>query len=172
MQSAFHIGLFFLKKRKKKKKYLTEKVPVAGRTVINITLEVDLTELEELVVIGYGTQKREEVTTAITKVNSEDFVQAQVKSPLQLLQGKVAGLGLVTPSGDPTAEVQLMIRGVTTLGGGGSASRDPLYVIDGVPGGSIYTIAPEDIESIDVLKDGSAAAIYGTRGSNGVILIT
>ncbi len=152
--------------------YLTERIAVSGRDVINVELSIDRTQLEEVVVIGYGTQRREEVTTAISKVNSEDFVQGQVKSPVQLLQGKVPGLAVSNPSGDPTAGVQLMIRGVTTLGGGGASSRDPLFVVDGVPSGSIYTIAPEDIESIDVLKDGSAAAIYGTRGSNGVVLIT
>lgn len=149
--------------------YLSESMSVGGKTVIDVQLVLDLKQIEELIVIGYGTQKREEVTTAITKIKSEDFVQGNVKSPVQLLQGKVAGLGVSTTSGDPTAGVQLIIRGVTTLTG---ASQNPLYVIDGIPGGSLYTIAPEDIESIDILKDGSAAAIYGTQGSNGVVLIT
>jgi TonB-linked SusC/RagA family outer membrane protein len=149
--------------------YMAQKITYTGQAEINVSLEVDVTELEELVVIGYGTQKKEEITTAITRLKSDDFVQGNVKNPLQLLQGKVAGLGVSIPSGDPTGSVQLMIRGVTTLTG---ASQDPLYVIDGIPGGSLYTIAPEDIESIDVLKDGSAAAIYGTQGSNGVVLVT
>jgi TonB-linked SusC/RagA family outer membrane protein len=149
--------------------YLSEEIVFTGQSTIDVSLVVDLTELEEVIVIGYGTQKKEEVTTAITKIKSEDFVQGSVKSPLQLLQGKVPGLGISNVSGDPTAGVELMIRGVTTLT---AANQNPLFVIDGIPGGSIYTIAPEDIESVDVMKDGSAAAIYGTQGSNGVIFIT
>lgn len=101
-------------------------------------------------------------------MKSEDFIQGVVKDATQLLQGKVAGLQMASPSGDPTAGVEINIRGVSTI----SASSAPLIVIDGIPGGSLNSIAPEDVETIDVLKDGSAAAIYGTRGTNGVIIIT
>ncbi len=135
---------------------------------LNVTLELDSMVLEELVVIGYGSIKKEEITSSITRVKSEDFVQGGVSSPMQLLQGKVAGLGISTTSGDPSGEISVQLRGISTL----AASSSPLIVIDGIAGGSLNSIAPEDIESIDVLKDGSAAAIYGTRGTNGVILIT
>lgn len=148
--------------------YLSKVVSTQGKTSLSIVLEEDTQKLDEVVVIGYGQQRRSEITTAITKVSSDEFIQGSVKTPEQLIQGKVAGLQIVNPSGDPTAELQMMLRGVSTL----SSSSSPLIVIDGIPGGVLNTIAPEDIESIDVLKDGSAAAIYGTRGTNGVILVT
>lgn len=141
---------------------------VADKDVIDVVLEPDSMMMEELVVIGYGQVKREEITSSITRVKSEDFIQGGVSSPMQLLQGKVAGLGISNTSGDPSGEVSIQLRGISTL----AASSSPLVVIDGIAGGSLNSIAPEDIESIDVLKDGSAAAIYGTRGTNGVILIT
>lgn len=141
---------------------------VADREVIDVVLEPDSMMMEELVVIGYGQVKREEITSSITRVKSEDFIQGGVSSPMQLLQGKVAGLGISNTSGDPAGEISIQLRGISTL----AASSSPLVVIDGIAGGSLNSIAPEDIESIDVLKDGSAAAIYGTRGTNGVILIT
>lgn len=147
-------------------KTVTEKV--AGRNVINVKLEMDAIGLEEVVAIGYGNIKKEEVTTAIARVSSDDFVKGGVASPLQLLQGKVAGLGMATTSGDPSAAPSITLRGISTL----AASTSPLVVIDGVAGASINSVAPEDIESISVLKDGSAAAIYGTRGTNGVIIVT
>ena len=118
-------------------------------------------------VIGYGTQKKIEVTSSVANVKSEDFVKGSIKDAGQLLQGKVAGLSVSTISGDPTAPSQLVLRGTATL----STSTQPLILIDGVPG-DLNTVAPEDIESVDVLKDGSASAIYGTRGTNGVILLT
>ena len=136
--------------------------------VMDVTLEPDSMLMEELVVIGYGSVKREEITSSITRVKSEDFVQGGVNSPIQLLQGRVAGLGISNKSGDPSGDISIQLRGISTL----AASSSPLVVIDGIVGGSLNSIAPEDIESIDVLKDGSAAAIYGTRGTNGVILIT
>ncbi len=120
-----------------------------------------------MVVVGYGTQKRERVTTAIASVKSENFVKGAVQDAAQLVRGKVAGLNVITPDANPTGTAQINLRGITTLASGTS----PLVLIDGVPG-TLTTVAPEDIESIDVLKDGSAAAIYGTRGTNGVILIT
>ena len=135
---------------------------------LQIVMTEDAVVLSDVVVVGYGTVKRSTLTNAISSVGNKDFVQGAVSSPLQLLQGKVAGLAINTTSGDPNgAEVQTMLRGVSTLSG----NQQPLVIIDGLPG-SLNNIAVDDIESIDVLKDGSAAAIYGTRGTNGVILVT
>src|SRR5690606_4942469 len=134
---------------------------------LQVVLREDLQQLSEVVVIGYGTQRRADVTSAVSTVKSEDFVQGSVKDAAQLIQGKVAGLSVSAPSGDPTQGTQISLRGTSSILGG----TNPLVLVDGVPG-SLGTVAPEDIESIDVLKDGSATAIYGTRGTNGVIIIT
>lgn len=147
---------------------ISQTVPVGQKRVIDVVLKEDTIGLQETVVIGYGSMKKEEVTTSIVRVKSDDFAKGGVNSPYQLLQGKVAGLGMATTSGDPSASPSISLRGMSTL----AASSAPLVVIDGIAGGSINAVAPEDIESIDVLKDGSAAAIYGTRGTNGVIIIT
>ena len=136
-------------------------------TIVDGVLQLANNTLNEVVVIGYGTQKKGEVTSAISSVSAKDFVKGPVRDAGQLIQGKVAGLSVSTTSGDPTAGTQIRLRGVSSL----LSSATPLILIDGVPG-QLNTVAPEDIESIDVLKDGSAAAIYGTRGTNGVILIT
>lgn len=127
----------------------------------------DVFGLEEVVAIGYGSMKKGDVTSAIASVKSDDFIKGAVKDAAQLIQGKVAGLTISTPSGDPTEGALIMLRGNSSLLG----TSDPLVLVDGVPG-SLESVAPEDIESIDVLKDGSASAIYGTRGTNGVIIIT
>lgn len=145
----------------------TETVNVSGRAVLNVVMNEDAIGLQEVITIGYGSMKREEITTSITRVKADDFTQGGVTSPLGLLQGKVAGLGMAMTSGDPSASPSISLRGISTL----AASSDPLIVIDGIVGGSLNSVSPEDIESIDVLKDGSAAAIYGTRGTNGVIII-
>ena len=144
-----------------------ETVNVSGRAVLNVVMNEDAIGLQEVITIGYGSMKREEITTSITRVKADDFTQGGVTSPLGLLQGKVAGLGMAMTSGDPSASPSISLRGISTL----AASSDPLIVIDGIVGGSLNSVSPEDIESIDVLKDGSAAAIYGTRGTNGVIII-
>ena len=123
--------------------------------------------IEEVVAVGYGTQRRMEMTSSISSVKSTDFLKGSVTDAGQLLKGKVAGLSIINPDANPTSASQILLRGAGTLRSGTS----PLIVIDGVPG-SMNDVAPEDIESMDVLKDGSAAAIYGTRGNNGVILIT
>lgn len=138
-----------------------------GKKVLNIVLESEVNELTEVVLIGYGSQKKGDVTSAIASVKSTDFVQGNVRDAAQLIQGKVAGLTVSAPSGDPTAGSQIQLRGFSSLSG----SSQPLILVDGVPG-SLTTVAPEDIASIDVLKDGSATAIYGTRGTNGVVIIT
>lgn len=148
--------------------YNSEEITVGDQTTINLVMVEDIMALDELVVIGYGTQRKGDVTSSVATVKADEFVNGGVKDAGQLLQGKVAGLTVFNTSGDPTSSVQIMLRGVNTLGGTG---RDPLILIDGVPG-DLKTVSTEDIESIDVLKDGSAAAIYGTRGTNGVIFIT
>jgi TonB-linked SusC/RagA family outer membrane protein len=144
-----------------------QEVTVGDRTVINVRLIATETSLNSVVVVGYGTQKRERITTAVASVKSENFVKGSVQDAAQLIRGKVAGLNVITPDANPTGTSQINLRGITTITSGTS----PLVLIDNVPG-NLNTVAPEDIESIDVLKDGSAAAIYGTRGTNGVILIT
>ncbi len=147
--------------------YATQEIAVGQQTVINVRLVSDQKQLNEVVVVGYGTQRKGDVTSSIASVKSENFIKGFARDPGQLIQGKVAGVSISTPSGDPTANTQISLRGITSLKG----STTPLVLIDGIPGG-LNTVAPEDIESIDILKDGSAAAIYGTRGTNGVILIT
>lgn len=145
-----------------------KEVPVSGQSTLDVTMEVTVENLQEAVVVGYGTQRRADVTSAVASVKAANFVKGPVQDAGQLLQGKVAGLTIAAPSGNPTDGTQILLRGNTTLFG---ANANPLVIIDGIPG-DLKTVAPEDIESIDVLKDGSSAAIYGVRGSNGVIIIT
>ena len=146
-----------------------QEVDVNNRTTINIQLEEDQEALDEIVLIGYGSQQRKAVSTAVVKVKAEEFNQGVVSSPLDLIQGKVAGLQITRPGGNnPNSGVSIQLRGITSLTG----STSPLIVIDGIPGGNLDLLQQNDIESFDVLKDGAAAAIYGTRGTNGVILIT
>ncbi len=147
--------------------YVTLSIPVKGQNSVTVRLNKDINSLDEVVVVGYGTQKKGDLTSAVAGVKQENFVKGFVRDAAQLIQGKVAGLSVSTSSGSPTAGTQIQLRGITTL----NSSTAPLILIDGVPG-NLNSVAPEDIESIDVLKDGSAAAIYGTRGTNGVILIT
>ena len=147
--------------------YATQVVDIAASNVVEVALSAG-TVLDEIVVTGYGTKKAKEVTSAITSVKAEDFNKGAVQDPTQLLQGKVAGLNIARPGGNPNNAFQIRLRGVGTAG----ANASPLIVIDGVPGGELQSVDPNDIASIDVLKDGSAAAIYGTRGAAGVILIT
>lgn len=150
--------------------FQSQTVEVGGRSVIDVVMREDLTSLDEVVVVGYGTQRREEITSSIATVSEEDFNKGAItQSPLQLVQGKIAGLAISRAAGgDPTAGVDMQLRGVSTVRG----EAAPLVIIDGVPGGNINTLSPEDIASINVLRDGSAAAIYGTRGNAGVIIIT
>ena len=133
----------------------------------NVTLVEDNALLNEVVVIGYGTQRKGDITSAITSVKSEDFAQGNIRDAGDLIKGKVAGLTIANGSGDPNAASSIRLRGIISLEGGNS----PLVLVDGLEGG-LNTVAPENIESIDVLKDASAAAIYGTRGAAGVIIIT
>ena len=144
-----------------------EKV-ITGQQPYNVVMQVSNKALDEVVVIGYGTQRKGDVTSSIASVKMDNFNKGNVSDAGQLIQGKVAGLTVVMPTGDPTGSTEIVLRGNTTLVG---ASISPLVLIDGIPG-DLKTVAPQDIESIDVLKDGSAAAIYGSRATNGVILIT
>ncbi len=148
--------------------YQTQEFVVGKQHHFSIVLEEDKKILNEVVVIGYGTQKKGDITSSVGSVKSEDFTAGAINDAGQLIQGKIAGLSVTNPSGNPVGGTEISLRGNTTILG---ASTNPLILIDGVPG-DFNTVAPEDIESIDVLKDGSAAAIYGSRGTNGVVLIT
>ena len=149
--------------------FATQTLPAKNGMVVNLV--EDSHQLQEVVAIGYGSQKKKEVTGSVASVKAEDFNAGVHTSPAGLLQGKVAGLNIINNSSDPTSGgYTVQIRGFSTLDKG--AGTTPLYIVDGVPVSSIDNIAPEEIASMDVLKDGSAAAIYGTRGTNGVILIT
>jgi len=148
--------------------YAAQNVTVGNQTSINVTLVEDVLALDEIVVIGYGTQKKKELTSAISNVKAEEFNKGQINNAAQLIQGKVAGLSITKPGGNPNEGYTMRLRGMSTIG----ANTQPLVVIDGVVGGSLDNVDPNDIESMDVLKDGSAAAIYGTRGSSGVIIVT
>lgn len=148
--------------------YISKEVLVGTQTTIDVVLEPDYAELDEVVVVGYGSQERKEITSAVASLKPEDFNNGNITNPTQLLQGKVAGLSITSPGGDPNGGFNIRLRGISTFG----ANAAPLIVLDGVPGADISNVDPNDIASIDVLKDGSAAAIYGARGSSGVILIT
>jgi TonB-linked SusC/RagA family outer membrane protein len=149
--------------------YKTQTIEVNANTAsVNVTMNTSAGGMDEVIVIGYGTQRKGDVTSAVASVKAENFIKGSVRDAGQLIQGKVAGLTVVNPSGDPTGSSQIILRGQSTLMG---VNQNPLVLIDGVPG-DLRMITPQDIESIDVLKDGSAAAIYGTRGTNGVIFIT
>lgn len=147
--------------------YTSQELVVGSQNDFNIELASDQKQLSEVVVIGYGTQKKGDITSSVASIKREDFVKGTVRDAAQLIQGKVAGLRITTPSGSPTSNTQINLRGINSING----TSAPLILIDGIPG-NLNTVAPEDIESVDVLKDGSAAAIYGTRATGGVILIT
>ena len=147
--------------------FKTIEEPVNGRNRIDFTLEEDFLALDDAVVIGYGTQRKGDITSAVASVKSEEFLAGNIGDAAQLIKGKVAGLNVTKGNGDPNSSSTIMLRGVTSLMGG----YTPLILVDGIEG-SLETVAPESIEEISVLKDASAAAIYGTRGASGVILIT
>jgi len=168
--------------------YATQTIPVNGQSVINVTMQEDAAQLDEVVVIGYGSIKSKDATGAVATVKSDDFNGGVIASPEQLIQGKTAGVQITQTSGEPGAGVNIRIRGTSSARSG----NNPLYVIDGVPlsggntsagtggadiGGAsaknpLNFLNPSDIASIDILKDASATAIYGSRGANGVVLIT
>ena len=143
-------------------------VPVNNRSVINITLIEYIEELEEIVVIGYGTVKKEDLTGSVSSLSNKDFNQGAQVSVNQMIQGRAAGVQITQASAEPGGAFSIRIRGATSI----TAGNEPLYVIDGLPRDPQNAINPGDIESIEILKDASATAIYGSRGANGVVLIT
>ena len=148
--------------------FTTQEVTV-NKSQIDVTLQEDLQALDEVVVIGYGSMQRKDVTSSITSVKAEDMNIGVVTSPAQMLQGKVPGLTVANTS-DPNGSASISLRGASSLRPG--EAMEPYYVIDGVPGASLSLVAPDDIESIDVLRDASATAIYGSKAANGVIIVT
>lgn len=150
--------------------YTTQEIGIGTRTSLDVTLQVDDRSLEEIVVVGYGSQRKRDITSAVSVINVEDVGDVPASNFTRLLQGQAAGVVASQKSGTPGEAFQVRIRGVSSLGAG----SDPLYVIDGFPVGTLVgqNINPNDIETISVLKDAAATAIYGARGSNGVVLIT
>jgi TonB-dependent starch-binding outer membrane protein SusC len=146
----------------------TIEIPVAGKTLIDVLLKESATNLSEVVVMGYGTQKKKDVTGAVATVSSKEFKERPNTQFGYALEGKVAGVEIVRPSGQPQAGFSIRVRGTSTI----TAGSEPLYIVDGVPTTSINEISPSDIEGMTILKDASAASIYGASGSNGVVLIT
>lgn len=146
----------------------TQEIEVAGQSRINVVMLEGTIGLEEVVAVGYGSLSKKEISSSIVNVNKENFQKGAVSDPVELIVGKVAGLNIDESSTSPHSTSSFQIRGATSIKGGNS----PLIVIDGIAGGNMNNVAPQDIESITVLKDGASAAIYGTRGANGVILIT
>ncbi|PHI21930.1 SusC/RagA family TonB-linked outer membrane protein [Lewinellaceae bacterium SD302] len=147
--------------------FSSQEVTIGDQSVFSVELSSGET-LEEVVVIGYGSVTQNEVTSAVTSVDSKDFNAGNINDPTQLVQGKVAGLQISKPGGNPNQNATLRLRGVSSFGG----NQGPLIIIDGVVGADLQTVDPADIESINVLKDGSAAAIYGVQASSGVVLVT
>lgn len=149
--------------------YTSQLIPVKGQKMIYVTLEEDTEMLSEVVVIGYGSVAKRELTSAVSHVSSKDFLNISSSDPAMQIQGKVAGVSIDNRgAADPNVSSSIQVRGISSR----NAGTGPLIVIDGVPGGNLQNVNSNDIASIDVLKDGAASAIYGTRGSNGVILIT
>lgn len=148
--------------------YTTQEIPVDGKTTIDVVLEVSTTQLDEVVAIGYGTVKKRDITGSVASVKGEDLAAIPVASAEQAIAGKLAGVQVLATEGSPDAEIKIRVRG------GGSITQDnsPLFIVDGFPVNSISDISPSDIQTIDVLKDASSTAIYGSRGANGVIIVT
>ena len=145
-----------------------QEINVNGKSKLDITLQDDATALEEVVVIGYGTVKRKDLTGSVASVGADAIAAVPVSSAVEAITGKLAGVQITTTEGSPDAEMKIRVRG----GGSITGDNSPLYIVDGFPVESINDIAPTDIESIDVLKDASSTAIYGSRGANGVIIVT
>lgn len=148
--------------------YNPQVIQIDGRTEINVQLAPDMELLDDVVVVGYGVQDRREITSSVASVSADQFNRGNINDAESLLQGKVSGLQITRPGGDPNAGFTIRLRGLSTIG----ANQEPLIVIDGVPGADLQSVDPNDIQSMEVLKDASASAIYGTRGASGVILVT
>ena len=147
--------------------YETQTIPVKGRSVINIMMAEDMNLLDEVVVVGYGTQKKSDLTGSISSVSSKDVKNYAVSNVSQLLTGKAAGVFVASSSGQPGENAIVRVRGLGSVN-----DNNPLYIVDGQPLDNLNNLNPSDIDRIEVLKDASACAIYGSRGSNGVILVT
>lgn len=147
--------------------YKTVEISVGNESVIDVSMEDDIAALDEVVVVGYGEQKKKLITGANTQVSGEILQKQNQLNPLQALQGQVPGVNITSTSGQPGSDLRVTIRGMGTIGNAG-----PLYVIDGIPGGDITVINPQDIVAIDFLKDAASAAIYGAQAANGVVLVT
>jgi TonB-linked SusC/RagA family outer membrane protein len=147
--------------------YVSQSATVGSRRIIDIVMKEDVTGLEEVVVVGYGTVKKSNLTGAVSSVKMADIPMVTTTSVSNLLTGRVPGLTITQASADPTSSYNVLIRGATST----NAGNTPLFVVDGFPGADINTVSPNDIESVEVLKDASATAIYGARAANGVILI-
>jgi TonB-linked SusC/RagA family outer membrane protein len=149
--------------------FKTKEVSIGNSTNISVTLELSATELDQVVVVGYGTQKKRDVTGAVGSVSMKDIENVPVTRADQILQGRVSGVQVTQTNSEPGGNVSIRIRGTNSI----TSGNEPLFVIDGFPGaGDLNSINPNDIESIDVLKDASATAIYGSRGANGVVIVT
>lgn len=148
--------------------YTSQEIPVAAQSSINVSLSESAIGLDEIVVVGYGTQQKRSISGSVTSVTEKNFNTGITRTAVDLLQGKVAGLNITTSTGDVTSQQSMRLRGTSSLTG----SSEPFVVIDGVPGMSLNAVSPQDIESISILKDASSAAIYGSRSASGVILIT
>lgn len=148
--------------------YKMQEIVINGRAVVDVIMEEDITTLEQVVVVGYGTQEKKDITGAVAVIGQEAFESRPNSQFGNLIQGKTAGVQVISPSGKPSAGFSIRVRGTSSIAG----SSEPLYVVDGIPSSDTRTINPADIESITVLKDASSAAIYGTQGANGVVLIT
>jgi TonB-dependent SusC/RagA subfamily outer membrane receptor len=147
---------------------VTQEIPLQGRTQISVTLRTDVKALEEIVVVGYTTQKKADLTGAVAQIKQGDIASIPVGGVAQIMQGKAAGVAITQATGAPGENIAVRIRGVGTIN-----DNDPLYIIDGVPTkDGINQLSPNDIESINILKDASSAAIYGARASNGVVIVT
>lgn len=149
--------------------YRTQELPVNGRPTINVALEEDSKQLDEVVVVGYGVQRKSDLTGAVASVKAEDALKTMPSSNItDALQGRMAGVSIVSSSGAPGSSSTIRVRGVNSISGDGG----PLVVIDGFIGGDFASLNPSDIQSVEVLKDASATAVYGSRGANGVLLVT
>jgi TonB-dependent starch-binding outer membrane protein SusC len=148
--------------------YIQQEI-IANQSTMTVVLKVDVINIDDVVVVGYGKQSKKDVTGSVSTIAASDMNKGVYSSPAQMLQGKVPGLS-ITRSGDPTSSPAITLRGPSTLRTG--AAMEPFYVIDGVPGAAIEAVAPDDIVNIDVLRDASSTAIYGSRAANGVIMVT
>jgi len=148
--------------------YANQIIPVAGKSIINVSMDVDVQALDEVVVVGYGTQKKSNLTGSVVSVTGDALKKVPVASVAESLTGRLAGVQISTTEGSPDAEVRIRVRGGASL----TQSSSPLFIVDGFPVSTISDLSPSDIKSIDVLKDASSTAIYGSRGANGVVIIT